>query len=626
MPTVAPRSETVSAPPRSDADAGFRAVFDAALTPMALVGLDGRYTDVNPAFCRLVGRDADRLIGCTPASITHPDDLARDRALIDQLLRGEISTHRVEKRYVHDNGSVVWVAVNTSVQIDAAGQPLRMLAQIEPLAADIGASPEVATTHEHLSTLASSLPIGIFRAAIDGRVIETNTRWREIFDIGPGPFTGWEWIDALHPDDAATVLDDVADSVGNQLQFAATFRVRWRSGVHRWIRAAANPVRSLDGSPAGFVGSVEDITDRVDADERLREVTQQFHQAFDNAPIGMALVALDGTWMAVNQSLVQLLGYTADDLLASTFQDITHPDDLDEDLELAGQLLDGRIETYALDKRYLTASGEIVWVNLSVSTVDDAEGRPRYFVSQIVDITERKATERQLLSSAQRLARSNSELVEFASVAAHDLAQPLRVIDGYLHLLSSHCADRLDDDGHLFIEQAIAGAARLQVFIDDLLTYARSTDTRVIHRRVALDEVVAEALASLAVQIRETDAVVRVAELPAVHGHARQLGQVVQNLVGNALRFARPGESPVVTISAERDDDAWVVTVADRGVGIPADRREQVFGMFQRLDTAGGGTGIGLAICRKVAESHGGRIWIDDHHGGAAVRLLLPDH
>lgn len=364
----------------------------------------------------------------------------------------------------------------------------------------------------------------------------------------------------------------------------------------------------------------------VRAGPLLDEAARHFYSAFRTSPIGMALVELDGSYSAVNPALANLLGYDLDELQSMTCRDIVHPDDLDDGYELLRAITD-EPPSPPLDHRYLTADGQVVWVNVSASTVDGPEGPdgpPRYVVLQVVDVTGRKETEQQLLQYARQLARSNSELVEFASVAAHDLSQPLRAIDYHLRLLGDHLAGSPDESGRCFVDQALEAAARLQEFIDDLLTYARSTDTRVAHGRVDLAEVTAAALASLAVQVAETDATVEVGSLPTVIGHPRQLEQLVQNLVGNALRFAAPGDPPRVTVSAEPADDGWILTVADRGIGIPPDQREQVFGMFRRLDTRPDGTGIGLAICRKVAESHGGRIWIDDADIGARIRVWLP--
>jgi len=257
-------------------------------------------------------------------------------------------------------------------------------------------------------------------------------------------------------------------------------------------------------------------SDAKQAELVLAEVTARFGQAFHSAPIGMALVDVDGVWLAVNASLCSILGYEASQLLELTFQDVTHPDDLDHDLELLQELVGGSRDSYSMEKRYFHQSGRIVWVDLSVSMVKSPEGVPHYFVAQIQDITRRKAGEERLAAYAKRLAASNNELVEFASVAAHDLAEPLRVIEGYLHLLESRHSADLDDDARRFIGHAVDATERLQHLIDDLLAYSRATDAVGPPAVVDLGDVVAGSAASLERLVSETGAVVSIGELPSI--------------------------------------------------------------------------------------------------------------
>lgn len=363
------------------------------------------------------------------------------------------------------------------------------------------------------------------------------------------------------------------------------------------------------------------------AERVIAEVTAPFGQAFHNAPIGMALVGPDGVWLAVNASLCAILGYDAPELLLLTFQDVTHPDDLDRDLELLDEVIGGVRETYSMEKRYLHRTGRTVWVDLSVSMVKSPEGAPQYFVAQIQDITRRKAGEERLAAYAMRLAASNRELVEFASVAAHDLAEPLRVIEGYLHLLESRHASDLDDDARRFIGHAVDGAERMQHLIDDLLTYSRATESVGPPALVDLDDVVSNSLSSLERLIGDADAVVSIGELPSIWGSQRRLHQLFQNLIANAVKFSDPDRRPQIRVDARREGGGWRVSVSDNGIGIPAEHRERIFGMFKRLHSreAYAGTGIGLAICRKVAESHGGRIWVGDAASGTVIHVSFPD-
>jgi signal transduction histidine kinase len=225
------------------------------------------------------------------------------------------------------------------------------------------------------------------------------------------------------------------------------------------------------------------------------------------------------------------------------------------------------------------------------------------------------------------LERSNADLREFAYVASHDLSEPLRMITSYLQLLQRRYGDRLDDDADQFIDFAVDGAQRMRTLIDDLLAYSRLERAPLEARPVDTRETVDQTLRALAASLEEAEAEVKVDRLPVVAGDPVQLGQVFQNLIANALKF-RNGKAPHVEVAAERDDTGWRFTVADNGIGIDPDHAERVFKMFQRLHTreAYEGTGIGLAICRRIVDRHGGRIWVEPNPGGGSRFVFtLPD-
>jgi light-regulated signal transduction histidine kinase (bacteriophytochrome) len=254
-------------------------------------------------------------------------------------------------------------------------------------------------------------------------------------------------------------------------------------------------------------------------------------------------------------------------------------------------------------------------------------------VRQVIDVTEARTARAELDQALAdlrarnaELERSNEELTTFAYIASHDLSEPLRVISGHVELLSRRYSGQLDAEADRFIRFAVEGCGRMRDLIQDLLRYSRS-GRELTATEVDLASIVTQAAADLAHAVADVEGTITIeGELPVVTGDRLQLGQVMTNLISNAMKFARPGHPPAVRIAAQQDDDGWVITVSDDGVGVPAEHRERAFGIFQRLQTRDvPGTGIGLAICRKVIASHGGRIWIEDGmHGGTAVRFQLP--
>ncbi|CAA7619713.1 ATP-binding protein [Magnetospirillum sp. UT-4] len=235
------------------------------------------------------------------------------------------------------------------------------------------------------------------------------------------------------------------------------------------------------------------------------------------------------------------------------------------------------------------------------------------------DVTDQQHSAEAVRAAMEDLSRSNAELAEFAYVASHDLREPLRMISSYLALIAKRLGGNADPDLAEFLGFAVDGAKRMDALIIDLLDYSRIGRGDAPHQPVALEMALAEALRDLDVAIADAGATVAVpADDPVVAGNPNELRRLFQNLIGNAVKYRHPDRPPRIRVEWRRQARAWLVVVTDNGIGIPADQRERVFGIFQRLAgrTTCEGTGIGLAVCRKVVERHGGRIWIEDAEGG----------
>jgi len=235
---------------------------------------------------------------------------------------------------------------------------------------------------------------------------------------------------------------------------------------------------------------------------------------------------------------------------------------------------------------------------------------------------ERRVAERtaELAERAQELTRSNMELQQFAYVASHDLQEPLRMVASFTQLLAKRYRDKLDDDARDFINYAVDGATRMQTLISDLLFYSRVGTQGKLFETTPCDALMDRVLDSLKLVIKETGAVITHDPLPTVLGDPGQIGQLFQNLLTNAMKF-RGDKAPCVHISVEQDGRNWKISVSDTGIGIPPEHADRIFVIFQRLHTKTEypGTGIGLAICKKIVERHGGRIWLEATPGGGST-------
>ena len=242
------------------------------------------------------------------------------------------------------------------------------------------------------------------------------------------------------------------------------------------------------------------------------------------------------------------------------------------------------------------------------------------------EVAARRKTEQELLTQAEALTRSNRDLQQFAYVASHDMREPLRMIAGYCDLLREECGDRLGSDATRYVHFAVDGARRMQTLIDALLAYSQVSAQALEFKQVQLEVVLSEVRHSLQRAIEEADATITHDPLPTATGDPTQLGQLLQNLVANALKFR--GDAPArVHLSARTTPNEIVVSVRDHGIGIAPEYQQKIFQMFQRLHAPGTypGTGIGLALCHRIVERHQGRIWVESQPGqGATFHVSLP--
>jgi len=372
----------------------------------------------------------------------------------------------------------------------------------------------------------------------------------------------------------------------------------------------------------------------VAAQGELRAREEQLRTTYDAMACGVVVVDPDGVVVAANPAVEEVWGLAAVAVIGRPLA-AAHGGLMGEDgvvlvpqmRPTATALRTGRPVRGAVCHLTRHDGGER-WVQVDAAPLLAADGVVRHVVTSFIDITVRKTVEGTLEVSRRELERSNDELAQFAYVASHDLQEPLRTIASYLQLLQRRYQGKVLDAGaDEYMAFAIDGAKRMQALIQAVLAYSRVGTHGEAFASVACRDLVEGAVATLEARIADTGAHVAYDDLPTVRGDRAQLGQLVQNLIGNALKFCRPGDTPEVMITAARRGGEWVIVVRDNGIGIPADQTARIFGMFQRLHTRAEyeGTGIGLAVCKKIVERHGGRIWVESTPGeGATVLFTLP--
>ncbi|HYE92193.1 MAG TPA: PAS domain S-box protein [Terriglobales bacterium] len=406
---------------------------------------------------------------------------------------------------------------------------------------------------------------------------------------------------------------------------------RRKDGSTVVVSRTGGALRDADGRVVGTIANLVDITERKRAESALRESEARFRAVFEQAAVGMGVGALDGRWLRANQRLCDMVGYTAEELCALRFQDITHPDDLPQNLALREEMLSGRRSEYALEKRYLRKDGGIVWVAVAISVVADAAGAPAYSVAVVQDITGRKELEREL-AHAQRM----EGIGQLAGGIAHDFNNLLTVITGRADLGLNALAPSHPLYAELDVIQKTA--ERAAALTRQLLAFSRK---QILQPRIlALDELVA-GFTKLLTRLIGEDIELRVAPAAGtgrVRADPGQLEQVIVNLVVNA-RDAMPQGGTVTIETANVDlDDAYaarhvgvaagryvMLAVSDTGVGMSADVQARIFEPFFTTKPPGKGTGLGLATVYGIVRQTDGHVRVYSEPGlGTTFRVYLP--
>jgi PAS domain S-box-containing protein len=354
---------------------------------------------------------------------------------------------------------------------------------------------------------------------------------------------------------------------------------------------------------------------------------KRFRLIIEAMPNAIVVVDKKGTITLVNAQTETLFGYDRGELVGQPVEILVPEKIRPHHLDYQASFMDNPETRPMGEGRDLYGrhkNGHEVPVEIGLSSMENEEGI--FILSVITNITERKRIEEQLKQQTDELARSNAELERFAYVASHDLQEPLRMVSSYLQLLERRYKDRLDSDAHEFIGFAVDGATRMKALINDLLAYSRVGSRGKTYKPTACEAVLERVLLNLEVAIAESEAAVTHDPLPVVRGDEIQLQQLFQNLISNALKF-RSEAPPHICIKVQPVDGQWLFSVQDNGIGFEQQFADRIFVIFQRLHSREeySGTGIGLAICKKIVERHGGRIWAESEPGqGSTFYFTLP--
>jgi PAS domain S-box-containing protein len=597
----------------------FRAVVDSANEGMLIYDRSLNIIAGNRAAERIVGLPLAQLIG-KPGFVSVLPCVRADGTPLPESERPTRVTVRSGKAQTdlrigiqRAGGAVTWLSVNTAFlrRLDDTDY-YGLVSTITDVTEQTNAEARLKESEARFRRTFEFAGSGMAHIGMDRRFIRVNRRLCNILGYREEEMLKLTGRQISHPDDLDIINEQrPALHAGEISAVRLEKRYLRKDGAVVWVKFSMTVERDADGKPLYEIAVYDDITVQRDTEARLKESEARFRQTFELAASGICHV-VDGRFVRVNRSLCEILGYRERELLGRHVKEVSHPEDRDvTDADLA-RIRAGELDQARFEKRYLRRDGSVVWCDLAIAQVRDVFGMPLYEIAVFDDITERKKSEAALQAAHEELKRSNAELEQFAYVASHDLQEPLRMVASYTQLLGRRYEARLDQDAREFMSYIVDGATRMKQLIEDLLAYSRVGTKGQEFKPVALEAPLRRALFNLRAGIEEAGAAVTYDPLPTVLGDEVQLGQLLQNLVGNALKF-RSGSVPRIHLGVTNSPQEWTIEVRDNGIGIEPQYFERIFMVFQRLHNKGEypGTGIGLAICKKVVERHGGRIWVE---------------
>jgi PAS domain S-box-containing protein len=458
----------------------------------------------------------------------------------------------------------------------------------------------------------------------DGKNIYSSPSVTRILGHPIEELAGHRFLELLHPQDREK-LSHLFVRLREQPERTAAvqYRVRHKDGSWRWLEGT---LRNMLSEPAirAFVGNYRDITDRKNAENALRESEERFKAFMSYSPAMTWIKDERFRHVFVNTAFEQMFGISLESMLGKTDFDF-----LPEENAAQARANDMQVFSAGMPMQTVeviaTPDGRSHQLLVCKFVFHANDGRK--FIGGIgSDITKLKQTEESLALHIRELARSNAELQQFANVASHDLQEPLRMVAGYLQLLERRYKGKLDADADEYIDLAVGGARRMKALIEDLLSYSRVGAASRKFEGTSCDAALQQALNNLQFSIADAGARLTHDPLPSVKADGSQLVQLFQNLIGNAIKF-RSDKSPEVHIGAELQNGEWVFSVRDNGIGIDTKHADRLFKIFKRVHNRNvyPGNGIGLAICKKIVESHCGRIWAESQAGkGATIYFTIP--
>ena len=595
-------------------EAELRDFMENVAVPLHWVGEDGTILWANAAEMHFLGYAPQEYIGHNIAEFHADETVITDilaRLKNDERLMG------YEARLRCKNGSIRYVSISSSVYREEG-----RFVHTRCVTLDITEQKKNAELRERLAAIVDSSDDAIVGKDLNGIILSWNRGAERIFGYTAEEVIGRHISLIAAPERADEIPDILARvSRGERIDHYETLR-KTKDGRILTVSLTVSPIRDAAGTIIAASKIARNITEQKMSfalNERLAAIVE----SSDDAIISKDLQGYIRTW---NKGAERIFGYTSDEIIGRHISTLAAPDRVDEIPNILDRIRRGeRVDHYQTKRK--TKSGRILTVSLTVSPIRDAAGTIVGASKVARDITDRERHEQELRQANDALSRSNADLQQFVYSASHDLQEPLRMVSIYSELLKKEFGEKLGPDAAEYIGYTVQGALRMEQLLHDLRAYTLASTsaqeaTEEIDARIVLDK----ALQNLETAIKDSGASISVGALPHVRLLGFQLEQIFQNLIGNAIRY-RNNVPLRIEVAARLQEQYWLFSIQDNGIGIGPEYKEQVFELFKRLHSVAEypGTGMGLAICKRIVERAGGRIWVESELGrGATFFFTIP--
>lgn len=605
-------------------------VFFHAPIGIAVTDTHGKFLQVNPHFCDILGYTQEELLTRTIMDVTHPEDFtlgAVERTELNQ--REESEFLHLEKRYIHKQGHTVWGSLRfTALTQPDVGQTL-CLGILNDISSRKRMEENLKSNERLFSAAFNNAGIGMAILDATGHFLEVNRSFCDFLGYTAEQIRAIDFQTITYPDDLSSdLLQFEALLAGEISAYAMHKRYIHASGDIRWGALSVSVARNEAGDIEYVLSQIQDIHPQKVAEEKGRAQARLYESIFSSAFSFMALLSAEGLIQEINLNAQGMTGINKELVLHYPLDKSYWFQGLPEQQQRIRQAIEiaQKGDSVHEEVKMLGKNG-ILTLDFSLRPVFDQHQQVTHLIVEGHDITDLKNNEKQLRQQAEQLQRHNKDLQDFTHIASHDLQEPLRKIRAFGDRLSHQ--EQFSEKGKDFLGRMNKSAERMQYMIRDLLTYSRiDRQPNLDVEHVSLNECLKRVQESLSLQIEETEARITVGPLPSLKSTPVHMHQLFQNLLSNALKFSRPDVPPDISITCTLEGAIdFQIEVSDNGIGFDPAFSERIFQPFQRLHGRHEypGSGIGLAICRKIVDYYHGKIWVESTpEKGSCFFIVLP--